>query len=385
MLNRRFIRLQAVQQLYAFYVCKRANRAWALDQIRDDFIPDFFADPHADKDQLAQEAQQAADLFKSSLATLETAPSDLAHASRQVNASVSRALASYKNELAKDRHRLVQGLATARATMNQACVRIWQLLVEWRHIAIQQAERPKLAHPDSMTASACLADSCLLQRLQQDSTLASLVQQEAAGWEAHMPLVESWYNQFVKKDPTVQAYLAGPSSLAQEQQLLEFLVEDIIFSKKAIQEFFSGLVLNWDAQKRLVKKLVHQGLVHVDQNSEKSPRFEMIGMADQWEVAQGFYTDLIHRTLQKEEELEALIAQKSANWTVERIMLLDKTILKLALCEMVYFPAIPVKVSINEYIEIAKTYGVLRSSQFVNGLLDAVAATLHQGGITDRA
>ena len=111
----------------------------------------------------------------------------------------------------------------------------------------------------------------------------------------------------------------------------------------------------------------------------------MIGMADQWEVAQGFYTDLIHRTLQKEEELEALIAQKSANWTVERIMLLDKTILKLALCEMVYFPAIPVKVSINEYIEIAKTYGVLRSSQFVNGLLDAVAATLNQGDITDRA
>ena len=61
-------------------------------------------------------------------------------------------------------------------------------------------------------------------------------------------------------------------------------------------------------------------------------------------------------------------------------MLLDQTIIKLALCEMMYFPSIPIKVSINEYIDIAKTYSIPKSSQFVNGLLDAVAATLQPGG-----
>ena len=383
--NRRFIRRQAVQHLYAFYVCQQANYDWARDQIRDAFTPDVFADPPVDNTQLAQEAQQALALFSSSLATSTTPPADLAHISSRVNAAVTRALTSYKNELAKDVRKLEQGLAATIATMNQACVRIWQLLAEWVHLAKKQTERPKLSQQHSMTASVCLFHSRLLQRLQNDSSLAKLVQQEAAGWGAHMPLVASWYHQFVKKDPTVQRYLAPPITPAQEQQLLVFLIENIIFGKDAIQNFFSELDVNWATHQRLVKKLVHQGLVPPEQNSEKGPNLETLGPAAHWEAEQRFYTELVHKTLQQDEELEALIAQKSENWTVDRILLLDKTVIKLALCEMVYFPSIPVKVSINEYIDIAKTYSISKSSQFVNGLLDAVAATLHQGDPTDKA
>ena len=58
-INRRFIRIQAVQRLYAFYVCKQANHDWALDQIRGDFIPDVFADPLVDEVQLAQAMEQS--------------------------------------------------------------------------------------------------------------------------------------------------------------------------------------------------------------------------------------------------------------------------------------------------------------------------------------
>lgn len=378
--NRRFIRLQAVQHLYAFYICKQANYDWARDQIQADFIPDVLADPAADKAQLTQEAQQAIDLFNCSLATPETPPPSLAYASSRVNAAVSRAFTSYKNELGKDRRRLEQALAKDIATMNQACVRIWQLLVEWVHIAKKQIERPKLTHPQSITSSLCLADSYLLQRLQNDSNLAKLVQQEAAGWRAHMALVESWYNQFVKKDPTVQHYLADPINPAQEQQLLVLLIEDIIFGQEAIQAFFVEEDLDWATHKRIVKKLVHQGLASYEQKSEKEPNLKAFGPTAQGEGEQRFYSDLVHKTLQKDEELEALIAQKSENWTVDRIMLLDQTIIKLALCEMMYFPSIPIKVSINEYIDIAKTYSIPKSSQFVNGLLDAVAATLQPGG-----
>ena len=369
--NRRFIRLQAVQQLYAFYIGKQANYDWARDQIQADFIPDVFADPAPDTAQPTQEAQQAIDLFNASLTTPETPPPSLAYASSQVNTAVSRALTSYKNELA---------LTKAIATMHQACIRIWQLLVEWLHIAQKQAERPKLTHPHSITSSPCLADSYLLQRLQNDSNLAKLVQQEAADWRAHMALVETWYNQFVKKDPIVQHYLADPSNPAQEQQLLVGMIEDIIFGQEAIQAFFVEEDLNWAAHKRIVKKLVHQGLASYEQNSEKEPNLKAFGPTAQGEGEQRFYADLVHTTLQKDKALETHIAQKSENWTGDRMMLLDKTIIKLALCEMIYFPSIPIKVSINEYIDIAKTYSIPKSSQFVNGLLDAVAATLQPGG-----
>lgn len=378
LLNRRFVRTQAVQQLYAYYICKQANYEGTLAQIKTAFTPDIFADSPVDPAQLAQEAKQTRDLFSTSL----TNSSPAIHANSRVNTAVNTALASYKNEVAKDTRKLERGLADAVVGMNQACVRIWQLLVEWAHIDKKQAEKPKLS-PDYISPSAGhLSKSLLLQRLQMESNLAELVQQEKVSWDAHMPLVENWYHQLVKKDATVRDYAGNP---AQAQELLSFLIDKIIFGQEAIQAFFEELDLNWAIHKRLVKKWARQALASLEQNSEKDFTLKTFGAAEHWEEAQHFYTDLIHRTLQKDEELEVLMAQKSDNWAVDRIILLDKTVIKLALCEMLYFPSIPVKVSMNEYIDIAKTYSISKSSQFVNGLLDAVASTLHSGDEAKKA
>lgn len=378
-LNRRFIRLQAVLHLYAFYVCKQANYGWALDQIRDDFIPDVFADLPVDKAQLAQESQQALALFASSVVPSSASSVAISTPSRLVSAAVTRALVNYENELAKDTRRLKEGLTGTVVKINQACVRIWQLLVEWAYIAKKQTERPKLSQQYARNASVCLSHSPMLQQLQNDGVLAKLVQQQAAGWIDHLPMVESWYNQFIKKNPAVQRYLTLPITPDQDQQLVVFLIEKIIFGEEIIQSFFNDVDLRWATHKRIIKKLVHQGLARRMQNSEKFSNLIVPDLAAHWETEQCFYIDLVQRTLQRDEELEGLIAQKVKNWTVDRIMLLDKTIVKLALCEMLYFTEIPIKVSINEYIDLSKIYSMPKSSQFVNGLLDAVAATLHQG------
>lgn len=370
--------MQAVQQLYAFYIGKQANCNRALAQAQAAFSPDIFADPPIDPAQLAQETQQAQALLKASLVTLIPP----AHDSIRVNAAVVAAFKHYQQELGHDRRKLEQGLADAVEVMNQACVRIWQLLVEWAHLAKKQAEKPKLSASPVGVSAVYLSDSRLLQRLQDESNLSELVQQERASWDAYRPLVEDWYHQFVKKDPKVLDCLASP---AQEQELLDWLIDKIIFGQEAIQAFFEDLDLHWAIHKRLVKKWVRQGLAPLKQNLEKGLTLEIFSAVADGEEVQRFYTDLVERTLQHDEELEALMAQKSNNWAVDRIMFLDKTIIKLALCEMIYFPGIPVKVSINEYIDIAKTYSISKSSQFVNGILDAVASSLHAGDTVKKA
>jgi len=375
--SRRFIRLQAVQHLYAFYVCKQANYDWALDQIRNDCTPDIFADPTTDKAQLAQTVKQAMALFESSLSS-PTVPL-VASPGSCVSTVAARALAHYESELAKDVCRLEEGFQEAVMKINRACVRIWQLLVEWSYIAQKQTERPQLNQQHTPIASGCISHSPILQCLQNDHVLSKLVQQNGAGWSAHMPLVEDWYNQFVKKDPIVQNDLEHPMTPSQDQQLLVFMVEKIIFNKKTIQAFFSDVDLQWSAHKHIARRLVHEGLSPFMKNSGKSLDVDVLGSAARWESEQDFYNDLIHRTLQRDEELELLIAQKVQKWSIDRIMLLDKTIIKLALCEMLYFVNIPIKVSINEYIALSKDYSMPKSSQFINGLLDAVAATLHSG------
>jgi N utilization substance protein B len=369
-----------VQRLYAFYVCKKANHAWALDQIRDYFVPDVFADPPIAKDQLDQEAQRAMAMFVNSIKSLSPFYTSLDLPSSRVGKVVAHVLASYQHELAKDVRRLEEGLQEAVTKINQACIRIWQLLVEWAHIANKQLERPESNQQYTPHVSMWLSHSYVLQHLQSDVELTKLVRQESVGWGEHLPLVVSWYDQLVKKGMAVQCRLAHPITPAQDQQLLRTLLENIILGEETIQSFFSDLDLQWSTHKRIVKRVVRQGLLQCVKGSTKGCGSSLPDLSACWEQERYFYTDLVRKTLQKDEELEGLIAEKSENWALDRIMLLDKTIIKLALCEMVHFPHIPTKVSINEYIDLSRTYSMPQSSQFVNGLLDAVAATLSAKG-----
>ena len=75
-----------------------------------------------------------------------------------------------------------------------------------------------------------------------------------------------------------------------------------------------------------------------------------------------------------------MIAQKTKNWDIERLAYTDKIIISMAVTEMINFPSIPVKVSINEYIDISKTYSTPKSKQFVNGLLDVLSKELTESG-----
>lgn len=104
-----------------------------------------------------------------------------------------------------------------------------------------------------------------------------------------------------------------------------------------------------------------------------------------------FALDLVERTDQMKERLDSLIRKHAEKWELERIAVLDRIILRIAICEILFFDDIPPKVTINEAIEIAKKYSTAKSDKFINGILDAVlrkdvtgqktAVQLNRGGI----
>ncbi len=93
-----------------------------------------------------------------------------------------------------------------------------------------------------------------------------------------------------------------------------------------------------------------------------------------------FINELFFGTLKAKSEYEPWIRSKVENWEYERIALIDKIILVMAVHELLSFPTIPVKVTLNEYIELAKHFSTERSNQFINGLLDPIAAELLAAG-----
>lgn len=104
----------------------------------------------------------------------------------------------------------------------------------------------------------------------------------------------------------------------------------------------------------------------------------LITNSDLNEDAVSYSARLFRKTTQTIAELDVWIERFSQNWKIERIAMVDKNILRLAICELASFPDVPARVAINEAVELAKKYSSQESSKFVNGLLDAVHKQLEQ-------
>ncbi len=96
----------------------------------------------------------------------------------------------------------------------------------------------------------------------------------------------------------------------------------------------------------------------------------------QGENEKEFSRSLIRKVIRNQEELDILIESKASNWEFNRIALIDRLLLRMGIAEILFFPDIPPKVSINEVIEISKDYSTSKSSKFINGILDAVLTEL---------
>jgi transcription antitermination factor NusB len=152
---------------------------------------------------------------------------------------------------------------------------------------------------------------------------------------------------------------------------LQVKVEQVSFG---INDYFAENDLNWAEDHKIILSMAQKTIKTISSNQETE--FELISLSKNWEDDKQFFQDLLKKTIENDQEYEGYISGKVQNWDMTRFALLDRAILKMAICEMITFYSIPVKVTINEYIELAKMYSTPKSKQFVNGLLDAISQEL---------
>ncbi len=134
-------------------------------------------------------------------------------------------------------------------------------------------------------------------------------------------------------------------------------------------------------KRRIVREKVLQVLYAYELNSQDNSLIQEELFSEITEEAdKQFAYDLVNRVKIYREDLDSKIKARVDNWEMNRIALIDKILLRIGICELLYFPDIPPKVSINESIEIAKIYSTAGSGKFINGILDAVLSELKSEG-----
>ncbi len=377
MLNRRTLRIKAMQAMYAYMQAEGSDYLLALDQISDDFAPDLNSMEVQDKKLLEGRKKIATILFKEWYETrqFETEEND-----KEIINAVNRAIVLYQNLVKKDYKLYGNHMLNGVELIYDHYLGALQILEVLTGLIDEEEEKKEKRYtvakgPDMKR----FLRNSLLQRLVQNKSYQQHIIRRNISWGTGISEIRAVYKNVLKQDEAFLSYLALPEpTLHDDFEIVKHIFKSIIFKEKNVQALFEEQDMNWVENKAIVKSLVNKTIKIFGE--EVAEEQQLLDLSANWEDDKTFFEELYHQTIQEDEKYEALVADSIINWDVERVALLDKIILKMALCEMHIFRSIPVKVTINEYIEISKLYSTPKSKQFINGVLDKMAQELEAKG-----
>jgi len=368
MLNRRTLRIKIMQSLFAFEQCKEANYQLALDQIEEHFQPDLNSMEFQDKELLKGQRKMARQLLERKFSKGESIDSDDA----KVNAAVKEGLSVYHKSVKKDNTFFSKNMVLEVEKLNELYLSVLGLLISLADSAVT----------DKKTDFKNFIENAGIKCLRENQELTKALLKTNGNWSGRQDLVRDWFREIVKTDEEFLKYNGSKTpSLEDHKSILKHLVRKVILGKTVINDFFEEEDMRWAEDKEIVKSLAEKTIKSITEEG----KVEIQKLSLDWEDDREFMKALFNGAVDLDEKHKELISQNTKNWEVDRLPLTDRVILEMAIAELIQFPNIPVKVSINEYIELAKHYSTPKSRQFINGILDVIAKELKASGVLKKS
>jgi len=253
--------------------------------------------------------------------------------------------------------------------MYELYVSMLQLMVEVRNMErnhIKIASQKFLATPEELKPNTKFINNKVLLELESSPSITKFVEDyKVDRWETDSEFVNEIWKQ-VKESALYKKYMASEkNSFKKDKDFIIELYKEIIAPNEKLADYFEGEQISWTDDLPFVNTWVVKSLSKLKENHPFN-----LGNLYKDSDDKKFVVDLFRKVLLNHEKFEADIAEVTPNWDAERIADLDMILLKMAICEFLYFPSIPTRVTINEYIEISKDYSTSKSSFFINGVLD---------------
>lgn len=212
-------------------------------------------------------------------------------------------------------------------------------------------------------------DNAVLRLLEESNALSiALEERKINNWKNNDDYILILLDA-VKESEIYQKYMeTSKTTFEEDRDFVVDLFTEVIAPNEKLYEYLEDHKLTWVDDIPLVNTLISKQLKNI---TTEAGSFQMPKLYKDIDD-KDYVRDLFRKTVLNEVELAREFIDKTPNWDTERIAEIDAIILKMAICEFLKFPSIPVKVTINEYLEIAKEYSTPKSSIFINGILDSL-------------
>ena len=217
----------------------------------------------------------------------------------------------------------------------------------------------------------------LKQLKENDSITGEIAKRKLNTWYLNEEYVKILFKEIISSE-SYQTYLSTPAGNYEEDLAFVIAVfKEIIAPNEKIYDFLEDDTITWADDMPIVNTYLLKQLKRMD--ASQSGR-DLIKGLDILEEDLDFASDLLAKTALKDSLLSDEIQGKTPKWDKDRIADIDAILLKMAICELLHFPSIPMRVTINEYLEISKEYSTPKSSIFINGILDTLSKEYKDSG-----
>ncbi len=219
------------------------------------------------------------------------------------------------------------------------------------------------------------AENRFLLQLAENKQLLEFVEKQKLSWDEEDAFIKKLYITFTDSE-VYRLYLTKEEfTYETEREVIRKLYKTFVCNNDDFEPILEERSLYWNDDKEIIDSFILKTIKRFDEkNGAEQPLLPDFASEDDREFAHSLFRE----TITREEELRTLIKDNCKNWEFGRLANMDVVIMQIALAEILTCPTIPLSVTFNEYLDIAKVYSTPRSSSYINGLLDHIVKKLKQ-------
>ncbi len=247
-----------------------------------------------------------------------------------------------------------------------------QLLVEVQKLASKKIELSKkkiLATKDDLNPNIKFLDNRLLNQIKESVSLEGYIElNKLNNWDLEEEYVKIIWEK-LNKSKLYEDYMnSSEDSYHEDRIFIVNFFKEIVAPNEKLADYYEDTMISWVDDIPFVNTWIVKTL-----NKQKKDSPFVLGQLYKDDEDKKFVSDLFNKVMLNHHKYEEDIKEKTPNWETDRIADIDMILIKMAITEFLHFSSIPSRVSINEYIELAKDYSTNKSGYFINGVLDKLA------------
>lgn len=248
------------------------------------------------------------------------------------------------------------------------------ILLDILHAAelnIEQNKEKRLPTEEDLNPNLRFVENKVLSTLKDNIELKEMLEKKKINWQNHFDDIKKTWRKIKNSDMYIN-YMEHPQNdFKADKKFVISLYEKFIQDEPVFEHLLHEQSIYWYTDMEVADMNISKTINAIEENT--SPIKEVLfPLLKDEEDDTKFIKELLKKTILFENEYSDIIAKKTNNWELDRIAVIDIILMKMGMCELEHFSSIPVKVTLNEYIELAKNFSTYKSKNFINGILDRV-------------